>query len=88
MTTSSIVIDRFNYTLMRQSVKVPLIVIYKNPSDFPGKYVARLFNLDVPTKMCAIADTYQEILKAIPRQIMVRFPRNMEDDKCIVETWV
>ena len=50
-----------------------MYVLYDNPSDFPGKWVARLFLCDIDpdcrprgTRFCEIAGTREEIEDALP----------------------
>lgn len=64
-----------------------LWTIYKHPSDYPDKYVARKFILDKPTSEILIGDTLEEIRKMLPLGL-TRFDRNPEDDPVIVETWI
>ena len=66
--------------------KFPLIVVYHNPSDFPGKYVARLWDADNPTKYAVIADSLTVIHSTIPEN-MNCLARTKQDDPCIQETW-
>lgn len=68
-------------------ITMPMITVYKNPSDFPGKFVARLFRLDKPTIIAVVKDTLPEIRMTIPRN-MVRLPRHKADDPVILETWI
>lgn len=65
----------------------PMIAIYRNPKDFPGAYVARLWELDKPTDFVMIADTLPKIREGIPGNF-ARINRSLEDDPVIVETWV
>ncbi|EAR66213.1 hypothetical protein B14911_10777 [Bacillus sp. NRRL B-14911] len=69
------------------SCKFPFIVIYKNPSDYPGKYVARLFDLTQPTKYFIARDSHQEIKLVIP-SYMNKLERNQFNDPVIIETWI
>lgn len=48
------------------SISLQMYVIYKNPSDYPNKYVARLYQHFRPTDKCIVADTFEEIQKHIP----------------------
>lgn len=63
------------------------IVMYKNPSDYPDKFVARIFNINIPTQYIALADTYEEIIKKIPANV-VFLERTEKDDPSIVGTFV
>lgn len=70
-----------------------LWTIYKNPSDYPGKFVARKWVCDgkdnhpIPDFKALVRDTLREIREAIP-QGMHRMKRHPSDDACIVETWI
>lgn len=66
---------------------IPMIVVYKNPSDYPDKYIARLWDLDKPTEFIAVKDTLEEIRSAIPCRF-VNNGRRPNDDPVIVEVWV
>lgn len=76
----------FNFNL-RTLVSVPIIAIYNSPSDYPGKYIARLWNIDKPTKFIAVKDSLEEIRKIIP-SYMTRLGACSMDDPVIVETWL
>lgn len=43
------------------SVSVPFIALFRGPDDYPGKYVARLFDLDKPTNAVMVRDEFEEI---------------------------
>lgn len=66
---------------------MPMIVVCKDPADYPGKFVARLFRLGKPTVIAVVKDTLPEIRMTIPRN-MVRLPRHKTDDPVILETWI
>lgn len=66
--------------------KMPMIVVYDSPSEFPSKFVARLFNVDIPTNYFVTADTLEELRKKMPFN-MIRTGRSPQDDIIIVETW-
>lgn len=71
---------------------MPLITIYKNPADYPGKFIARLFDIKKgkhrPTEIVVVADNLFEIRKKIPREQMFIIDRDPQDDPCIVEMWI
>lgn len=77
----------FDYLTLRKNTRVPIITIYRNPKDYPGKYVARVFDINIPTMLAVTADTLEEIRKCVPPG-MRRFRRRQEDDPCIVEAYV
>lgn len=78
----------FDPAEIRKKAFVPMIVIYKNPADYPGKYVARLWDMNKPTGEFAVADTYEELIKEVPVGDMVRMPRHPDDDPVICEIWM
>lgn len=82
------IINRFDYARLIRQTTFPVIAVYKNPSDYPGKYVARVFDMNRPTNLAVVAETYEELLEAIPTQAMTRMERSAKDDPVIVETWI
>lgn len=78
----------FDYTRISRAVKkIPMICVYDHPADYPGKYVARLWDGNEPTRFIALADTIENIRKIIPPNMM-RVLRAQQDDPCIVEIWI
>lgn len=63
-------------------------VIYKNPTDYPGKFVLRRWVTLVPDKEpIAVDDDYNNIRKHIPAEctkVPLYFP---DEDPCIYEKW-
>lgn len=80
------VVQEFDMRRIIKATRVPLICVYKNPADYPGKYVARLWDVDTPTTLVVVADSLEEIRIAKPQQ-MVIMQRHPNDDPVIVETW-
>ena len=69
-----------------------IITVYKYPSDYPDKYVARLWHIcagygPVNTKNIVIADTLSEIRAKRPAQ-MTPLNRDARDDFTVVESWI
>lgn len=68
-------------------------VVYKNPKDFPGKWVTRKFiigtNLPAPvsTADVYVADSLEEIQKRIPEHLCC-IHRFDDDDPAIYEVWI
>ena len=62
--------------------------VYVNPTDYPGKVVARLWINDTPTEKVMIADRLQTIRSRLANKGFVRLARQPEDDAKIVETWL
>jgi hypothetical protein len=71
--------------------KLPMIVIYKNPKDYPNNHVARLWiaggSSPIPTLNIVLADSLEEVRKSVLPG-MVRFERDISDDPVVVETWL
>ena len=81
------ILDSFDWSCIRAHAAVPLICIYFSPGDYPGKYVARLWDMLRPTNLIAVSDALEGIRQVIPDG-MIRCPRHPGDDNCIVETWI
>lgn len=75
------------YEMIGEIVRFPMYVIYNSPSDYPGKYVVRVWDLNIPTNLVAVADSYEQIMKSIPTKRVCNWGRTSIDDPCIVETW-
>lgn len=82
------IINRFDYSRLVRQTTFPIITVYEHPADYPDKYVARVFDMNRPTNLAVIADTYEELLEAIPTRNMARMERNPKDDPVIMETWI
>jgi hypothetical protein len=70
-----------------------LFVVYRNPIDFPQKYVVRLQGYvngkHYLTNLVMVKNTYEECRKEINRAgFNIRVPRDEQDDKSIVECWI
>ena len=81
------VVRAFDRARLAKQTKMPLIVVYNNPEDYPNKYVARVWDVNRPTALVAVADTLEEIREAIPQE-MYNIGRQPQDDPCIVEVWL
>lgn len=69
---------------------LPMWTITANPSDCPGRYVARLhLTLPAPvvTNQAMVADTLHELRAMLPPGLIC-FQRDPSDDPVIVETWL
>lgn len=77
-------------------MSLEVIVVYKNPSDFPGKFVARsqraLANgtIQAAVEPLIVADTLEAVQLTIQRTRpgLIRLPRYPHDDVAIYETWI
>lgn len=81
------VIRQFDYRRLTRQCRFPLIVVYCKPTDYPEQYVARVWDLNQPTRLVAIAETLDTIREAIPDG-MTRIPHTPGDDPCIEEVWI
>lgn len=77
----------FDFAELRRKTRLPIIVIFRSPKVYPGKYVARVFDLNVPTMLAVTADTLEEIRGCVPEG-MHRVPRSELDAEGVVESWI
>lgn len=61
--------------------------IYNYPSDYPDKFVVRLWEGELPTAEFSLHDTLEEARAAVPPGL-VCLQRFDNDDPVIVETWL
>lgn len=67
----------------------PMAVVYDRPSDFPGWYICRLWDLSRPTDTAIRRETLEAVREDIKAAgFMVKIPRYENDDPVIVETWM
>lgn len=62
-------------------------VVYDNPTDFPGLFIARKWVGETPTQELLQAETLEQLRAKLP-QGLVRLDRHSGDDAKIVETWL
>ena len=73
------------------NIKLPLIVVYDHPSDYPDAYVARVWEAErnLPTNALIKKDTLQEIREDIRSAGFIHcISRAAEDHPTIVESWI
>jgi hypothetical protein len=70
-----------------KSYFLPMIVVYRNTSEFPGKVVARLFDLNSPTPYIVLGQSLETIRETIPGHF-TNIGRKKQDDPVIKEVWV
>lgn len=81
-------IENFTHALIHHDKSdLKMITIYKNPKDFPGKYVARLFINGKATIVAMVKDDIEEIRELLPCYC-IPMQRSLLDDPVIVETWI
>lgn len=84
----SIIVQNFHGVDWHKQCRVfPIFTVYKNPKDFPDKYVVRLFDGQRPQRLMTVSDTLEEARRTIP-PMYLRTPRSATDDPIIVESWI
>lgn len=64
---------------------LPMIAVYKNPDDYPGYYVARVFNLERPTNVIIVKESLKEIMEDIEEHTdMIFFDQRLDDVSSLV----
>ncbi|PYG86716.1 hypothetical protein LY28_02742 [Ruminiclostridium sufflavum DSM 19573] len=87
MVNTDIVMESFLQVNLNKLCKAPIIVVYKNASDYPDKYVARLWNIDKPTLFVMVNEQIEGIRNNIPKS-MFKIERTPSDDLTIVESYI
>lgn len=76
---------------MSDPAELSLWAITENPSDFPGKFVARRFIIGAGVYAVTVdhhvADTLEDVRAMLPGHL-VRLPRDPDDEPIIVESWI
>lgn len=83
----TVVIDVFEEAQV-SACRLPMFVVYDSPSDFKGMQVARLFDVNVPTKYAIVKEAAADIEKEMKRWGKKRVDRNEMDDPVIKEIWI
>ena len=85
--SDDIYLARFDYEELTEQAAIPVIIVTANQDDYPRRYVARLWDMGVPTstQYMALEDTLEELRKTIPAE-MSRLPAAPDDS--IVEAWL
>lgn len=72
-------------------MKMPVVVVYDSPLDFPGKVIARVWEATVnrPTNVYCQYETIAQCEKdAMSAGFIMKFPRSLSDDTHIVATYM
>ena len=70
-------------------LRLPLAVIYQNPSDMPGETVTRIFDTAVPTNAFCRYENTDEAKADAKRAGFTSFIKaTAKDDPCIVGTYI
>lgn len=85
--SDDIYLARFDYEELTEQATIPVIIVTANQDDYPRRYVARLWDMSVPTstQYMVLEDTLEELRKTIPAE-MSRLPAAPDDS--IVEAWL
>lgn len=85
--SDDIYLARFDYEELTEQATIPVIIVTANQDDYPRRYVARLWDMSVPTstQYMALEDSLEELRKTIPAE-MSRLPAAPDDS--IVEAWL
>lgn len=85
--SDDIYLARFEYAKLTEQAAIPVIIVTANQDDYPRRFVARLWDMSVPTstQYMALEDTLEELRKTIPAE-MSRLPAAPDDS--IVEAWL
>ena len=85
--SDDIYLARIEYEKLTEQAAIPAIIVTANQDDYPRRYVARLWDMSVPTstQYMALEDTLEELRKTIPAE-MSRLPAAPDDS--IVEAWL
>lgn len=85
--SDDIYLARFDYEELTEQAAIPVIIVTANQDDYPRRYVARLWDMSVPTstQYIVLEDTLEELRKTIPAE-MSRLPAAPGDS--IVEAWL
>lgn len=86
MNITDIILEDFLKVNVHQLVRIPMIVVYEKPKDYPTQFVARLWNGNKPTRYAILKNSIDDIRAAIPP--MHRIGRHPGDDPVIQETWI
>ena len=85
--SDDIYLARLDYEELTEQAAIPVIIVTANQDDYPRRYVARLWDMSVPTstQYIVLEDTLEELRKTIPAE-MSRLPAAPDDS--IVEAWL
>ena len=66
----------------------PSFAVFLNATDYPGVCVARLFDLDKPTRFVIVRENVREMNKLFRNTRLMFWPRDPRDPKELVGTWM
>lgn len=75
---------------IRKISNLPMISIYFDPKDYPGKYVARVFDISVgkvnATRYIMLSDNLEDLRSAMPTNF-THMDKSPNDDPQLLEVW-
>lgn len=66
----------------------PIIAVYKNPMDFPGKIVAKAFETGALTQTIMTRKSLKEMQKELKKTGLVFHKRTPHDHPSLVGIWI
>lgn len=70
-------------------LRFPVIAVYRNPEDYKGKCVARIFDINKPTDTVMVKDTLEEIHEDIRKNThMAYIVREPDDLPSLEGVWI
>ncbi len=69
-------------------LRIPAVVIYDRPDDFPGYIIGRLFDLynSIPTDTFIRYETMIDVNEDLKEYVVAEFPRNAKDTNALICT--
>ena len=71
------------------TLRLPLLAVYENPADIPGKFVVRVFDFQRPTRVITVSDSLADARKSFAPVAarLHRMPHQPGEDREIVESY-
>ncbi|KQY90953.1 hypothetical protein ASD24_24460 [Paenibacillus sp. Root52] len=72
-------------------IKIPLVSVYnKDTADYPGLYVARLYDASIPcpTNCVLTSQSYEDLVNRINASFGARIKSSPTDDPNVIESWL
>lgn len=77
------------YQIDFRGLRMPIIAVYHNTTDYPGTYVARVWDVNIPTNVVMINQDLNKLQQDIRKHTaMVWLPRRPQDDTVLIGTWI
>ena len=75
------------WSVVVKDLLFPMVTIYENPADYKGKFVARIFDRNKPTRVITVKDTLEEVREILPDHLVKIMP-SKDDHEAIKEIWI